>query len=108
MSLSELAIRMQEWLTGDYTAVLFLRENAILGYALFRVDPEYVYLRQFYVEPEYRRQGIGRAAIEHITHTHWQDCPRVRLEVLVHNRQAIAFWHSLGFTDYSIAMERAT
>ena len=31
---------------------------------------------------------------------------RVRIEVLVSNLEAIGFWRSLGFADYSMTMER--
>ena len=31
---------------------------------------------------------------------------RIRIEVLVSNLEAIGFWRSLGFADYSITMER--
>ncbi|MEX0978280.1 MAG: GNAT family N-acetyltransferase, partial [Pirellulales bacterium] len=77
-----------------------------VGYALFRSEPEYVYLRQFFVEPARRREGIGRAAIEHLAKHFWQDYPRARLEVLTGNSAAIEFWRAVGFIDYCLTMER--
>jgi GNAT superfamily N-acetyltransferase len=62
--------------------VLFEEAGQPAGYALYRRDPEYVYLRQFYVCPDRRRQGIGRAAIAWLRQHAW-DGRRVRVEVLV-------------------------
>jgi ribosomal protein S18 acetylase RimI-like enzyme len=67
-----------------------------------------VYLRQFYVPLELRRQGIGRAAIEHLRAHYWQDRPRIRLDVLCGNATGIAFWRAVGFEDYCLTLERPT
>jgi GNAT superfamily N-acetyltransferase len=107
MTIDELTLRMRNWLAGEYQAVLFETEGKPAGYALFRLEPEHVYLRQFFVEPEMRRQGIGRAAIEHLRIHFWQVRPRLRLDVLTGNVQAIAFWRSVGFEDYCLTLERA-
>lgn len=64
-----------------------------------------VYVRQFFVSPEYRRQRIGRRAIEWLFAHAWRDSPRVRLEVLVNNTPGIAFWKAVGFADYALTME---
>ena len=105
MTLLELQDRMTRWLQGEYHAVLFELDGQPVGYALFRQDPEYVYLRQFFVKPEFRRQGIGRATIEWLHQNVWGNAPRIRLEVLVGNHGGIAFWRSVGFRDYCITME---
>jgi GNAT superfamily N-acetyltransferase len=104
MTLAELTTRMAGWLDGEYRAVLFEESEATAGYALYRRDPEYVYLRQFYVVPELRRRGIGRAAIAWLRENAWR-CERVRLEVLVGNAPGIAFWRALGFKDYCLTLE---
>lgn len=105
MTVKELAERMADWLAGEYAAVLFEEEGWIVGYALWRRDPEYVYLRQFYVRPERRRQGVGRAAIEWLWRHAWNRS-RVRVEVLVGNPAGLAFWRSVGFADYCLTLER--
>src|SRR5690349_15604870 len=79
MTVPELAARMAGWLAAKYEAVLFEDDASVVGYALFRREPEHLYLRQFYVEPQHRRQGIGRAAIAHLLKHHWQDCARIRV-----------------------------
>jgi GNAT superfamily N-acetyltransferase len=106
MSVDELKRRMQAWLEGEYQAVLFEDGEGIAGYALFKRAPEWIYLRQLFVEPSRRREGIGTAAIEWLLANAWSQVPRVRLEVLVGNRAGIKFWRSLGFADYCITMER--
>jgi ribosomal protein S18 acetylase RimI-like enzyme len=105
MSQSELEVRMTEWLTGEYEAILFEEHEQTVGYALFRREPEYVYLRQFFVRPECRRRGLGRAAMAWLYQHAWGGA-RVRVEVLVGNAVAISFWRSVGFQDYCLTLER--
>src|SRR6185295_5473286 len=85
MSVAELESRMRDWLVGEYRAVLFERNGSPAGYALFRDEPEFVYLRQFYVRPEFRRQGVGREAMSWLLANVWKNAKRVRLEVLIGN-----------------------
>jgi GNAT superfamily N-acetyltransferase len=106
MTEPQLEARMRGWLAGDYQAVIFADEQGPAGYALFRRDCEGAYLRQFYVQPERRRQGVGRAAIRWLFDEVWKDDSRVRLEVLVGNHTGIAFWRAVGFADYCLTMER--
>ena len=105
MSLAELEERMQGWLRGEYAAVLFRNESEPIGYALYRREAEHIYLRQFFVRPEYRRQGVGRAALEWLRANAWPGTARIRLDVLVGNERGIAFWRSVGFRDYCLTME---
>jgi GNAT superfamily N-acetyltransferase len=109
MQLPELEVRTAKWLTtGGYESVMFECEGRPAGYALFRCesDPEQVYLKQFFVCRDCRRQGVGRQAIEWLTQHAWQERPTVYLDVLVNNERGIAFWRALGFRDYAITMER--
>src|SRR5258708_6745048 len=100
MSQAELADRMSAWLAGEYRAMLFGdRAGRSFGYALFRGEPEYVYLRQFFVRPQFRRLGLGRAAIAWLHQNTWNR-GRVRVEVLSANVGGIAFWRNAGFSDY--------
>jgi GNAT superfamily N-acetyltransferase len=108
MERPELEVRMAGWLdTGGYEAVIFERDGRPAGYALFRreSDPEHVYLKQFFVCRDCRRQGIGRQAIEWLSRHAWQDVPAVYLDVLVGNDRGVAFWQAVGFCDYCITME---
>ena len=108
MELPELEERMGRWLaSGGYEAVLVEGENRPVGYALFRreSDPEHVYLKQFFVCRDCRRQGIGRQAIEWLRAHVWHDSPAIYLDALVNNDRGIAFWRAVGFRDYCITME---
>lgn len=107
MSASELEQRMFGWLGREYQAVLFEDEAGAAGYALYKNEAEWVYLRQFFVRPERRRQGLGRAAMKWLLENVWRESPRIRLDVLVGNENGIQFWRSLGFEDYCLTMERA-
>jgi GNAT superfamily N-acetyltransferase len=101
----ELTERMRQWLSEDYKAVVFEEENVLLGYALFRFEPEVVYLRQLFVLPQYRRKGIGRTALDWLKKNAWQDKSRIRIDVLMGNEHAHKFWRSIGFEDYATIME---
>ena len=105
MTLVELEERMAEWLTGEYRGVLFADGERVVGYALFRFDPDFVYLRQFFVCPEDRRRGIGRSAITWLREHAWRGTARVRLDVLVGNPIGAAFWRAVGFREYCITLE---
>jgi acyl carrier protein len=107
MTMAELEERMADWLQGEYRAVLIEQGSEVLGYALFRDEPEFVYLRQLFVVPQRRRHGIAREALRWLWHYAWQDARRVRVEVLVGNQAGRAFWQSVGFDDYCITMEAA-
>jgi hypothetical protein len=46
-NLAELEMRMRSILAGNYTATLFESPSLVMAYALWREEPEWVYLRQF-------------------------------------------------------------
>lgn len=106
MSVAELEMRIRAWLECEYQAVLFDDEQGTAGYALFKREPEWIYLRQFFVQPERRRRGIGRTAMAWLLENVWKDAHRIRLDVLVGNSDGIEFWRSLGFADYCLTMEK--
>lgn len=105
MNVAQLTDRMRSWLNADYTAALFETQQSPLGYALFRREPDHVYLRQFFVRSEFRRQGIGRDAIRWLWSNAWTDTTRLRIDVLVGNASGREFWTSVGFHEYCITME---
>ncbi len=105
MDIHQLAARMTGWLRDEYQAVLFEEGRSTVGYALFRLEPEYVYLRQLFVAPERRRQGIASSALSWLWENVWQPASRLRIDVLVGNAEGQAFWRSAGFTEYCITME---
>lgn len=105
MTLPELAQRMKAWLGGDYQAVLIESDSRVVGYALFRYEQDYVYVRQFFVTPDSRRQSVGRNALAWLWTNLWKDAARVRLDVLLGNEEGLAFWRTVGFQGYCLTME---
>lgn len=105
MTRGQLKDRMGSWLQTDYSAVIFESNARVAGYALYRTEADHTYLRQFFVEPAFRRRGIGCEALSWLRSNVWADSTRLRIDVLVGNVEAIAFWRAVGFHDYCITME---
>ena len=105
MSIEQLTERMAGWLAGEYQGRIFSLAGEVIGYALFRHETEHVYIRQFFVAPQHRRRGLGRAAIEWLRCHDWAGAGRLRLDVLTGNAAAIAFWRAVGFSEYCLTME---
>ena len=107
MTIEQLAERMNKWIEGEYTAVLF-EIGEVVAYALYRNAEDSIYLRQFFVYREHRRQGLGRRAMQLLFREIWPKGKRITVEVLTGNASAIQFWRSVGFVDYSLALEKNT
>jgi GNAT superfamily N-acetyltransferase len=105
MTVQELADRMDGWLAGEYRAVLFEHRGESVAYALFKENDGEIYCRQFFVVRNRRRQGLGRAALSMLRSRIWSKRKRLVVEVLAQNVAAVSFWRSLGFRDYSLALE---
>ena len=111
MTLEQLEDRMKGWLArGDYAIELILNPQP-LGYLVYRNNPDnyfpqqrQVFLRQFFIERAFRRQGLGRAAVELWLATRVPAGSRVLLEVLASNHAGLAFWQSVGFDEFSLTM----
>lgn len=105
MTVAELEQRMKGWLASEYAAALFENDGEVVGYALYREQPEEIYLRQLFVVRHRRRQGIGREAMEILRTQIWPKQKRLTVGVLVRNTAAIAFWRAVGYRDYSLTLE---
>jgi GNAT superfamily N-acetyltransferase len=86
-----------------YAEVLLAEMDAAVGFALFFhnystfLGKPGIYLEDLYVTPGARGHGVGRALIEHVAQVAAQrDCGRLEWAVLDWNRNAIAFYRSLG------------
>jgi predicted acetyltransferase len=71
MTVPELEQRMKDWLAKEYTAILFEVDDSVIAYALYREQPEEIYLRQLFVIRLQRRKGIGRQAMEILRSKIW-------------------------------------
>lgn len=105
MTLPELEQRMLDFLQNEYDAVIASLGQNDIGYALYKQDPEWLYLRQIFVIKPMRRKGIGRKFIEWLRNNPWKECKRIRTDVLVDNVAGIYFWKAVGFKEYCVTME---
>ncbi|MBN1290391.1 MAG: GNAT family N-acetyltransferase [Candidatus Latescibacteria bacterium] len=100
--------RMELFLNGEYEAIIFEQDKKVLGYALYRNHPEQsdtIYLRQIFINRNYRRQGFGHKAIKIMMNEVWPKDKRLTVEVLSGNDAAISFYKSVGFQDYCLELE---
>ena len=105
MDVAQLRERMRGWLAGEYRAVMFTVDAVPVAYALHRESEDEVYLRQFFVDREHRRQGLGREAIRLLQTELWPADKRWTVEVLTANAPAVAFWRAVGYADYCLTLE---
>src|SRR5436190_4805970 len=90
----ELEQRMSGWISGEYRAVIYEDGGEVVAYALFREQPEEIYLRQLFVVRDRRSQGIGGRAFEILRSQVWPKTKRLTVEVLIANKRALSFWKS--------------
>jgi ribosomal protein S18 acetylase RimI-like enzyme len=107
MTVPELVQRMRDWLAGEYVAILFEEGGEVVAYALYREQPEEIYLRQLFVVRQRRREGLGKKAMYLLRTEIWPKTKRLTVEVLVANTAAVAFWRAVGYRDHSLALEIA-
>src|SRR5882724_10240086 len=100
MTVPELEKRMKGWLAAEYASVIFEEKGEVVAYALYREEPDELYLRQLFVARNRRRRGIGRAALEILRSQIWPKYKRLTVSVLVQNTAAVAFWRAVGYQDY--------
>jgi predicted acetyltransferase len=105
MTIPELEQRMRDWLTGEYASVLFEKGGEVVAYALYREEPDEIYLRQLFVVRHHRREGLGKQAMSLLRSEIWPKTKRLTVEVLIANTAAVAFWRSVGYRDYSLKLE---
>jgi len=99
MNISELKSRMKGFLQTEYSAYFFLEEDAIVGYALVNMECTPIYLRQFLIDRQYRRNHVGKKAISLLLEELKTDT--LDIEVLSWNEPGIRFWTSCGFVERS-------
>jgi len=64
-----------------------------------------VYVRHFFILPEFRSQGLGKAAFNLLTNDVLPQGTYITLEALIANPAGRAFWKALGFEEYSVRYE---
>jgi ribosomal protein S18 acetylase RimI-like enzyme len=105
MNIEQLAARMSGWLQAEYHGYLAKMDDRIAAYCLYRDDGQYYYLRQLYVDRSFRRQSIATQLLDWMFANIWTN-KKVRLDVLAHNQNAIAFYKQYGFKTHVLGMEK--
>ena len=105
MNIAELTERMKAWLATDYICYVAKQNEGIVAYCLYRDDGEHYYMRQLYVDRAHRRKGIATQLLDWLYENVWTD-KKVRLDVLAHNEDAVAFYKNYGFRIGVFRMER--
>lgn len=108
--LAEAALRQRlaDWLSeGTYQGVVAERDGHPLGYALYCLEDDHIFLRHLYVVPAARRQGLGRAFYGHLRDRLWPADRPVQLNVLASNARGQAFWRALGFEAFSLTLRQS-
>lgn len=107
------AARRLAALQGIEMVLLALRDGAAVGLCSLRVVPflsadhPYAEVTELYVAPEHRRQGIARRLMrEAEALARAQGAPSVYLLTGFQNETAQAFYRSIGYGDYALAMRR--
>ena len=105
----------ERWQSHEKTTAALLRDAMILvavmdhqiqGYICGYWDartPEYGYLDDLYVRPESRRQGIGRALLQHMEKA-LKGCRRLRILIPPRDQTAARFLEKNGYDMSYVAM----
>jgi len=105
MAEEQLAERMAGWIATNYSAYILRADGEKVGYCVSRYDGEAIYIRQLYIDRDYRRRGYGEYLVNWLHRHVWQS-RKLRLEVLAWNERGRQFWKNIGFHEYCIVMER--
>ena len=105
MNIIQLTERMNEWLATDYICYTVKKNGHIVAYCLYRDDGGHYYMRQLYVDRLHRRKGIATQLLDWLYENVWTD-KKVRLDVLAHNEDAVAFYKRYGFRIGVFRMEK--
>jgi ribosomal protein S18 acetylase RimI-like enzyme len=94
-------------LDGPSSAVLAALDEAgeLLGTAMVGHDGHRGWVYYLAVDPDARRQGLGRELMRACEH--WlraRDVPKLQLMVRSGNRGAVAFYQRLGYTDADVVV----
>ena len=99
MSVPELEKRMDSFLNTEYDAYFFEEDKLIVGYALVKKSCSPLYLRQFFIGREYRKNHYGTKAFHALLE--YLNVDSIDIEVLSGNKPGNLFWESLGFKEVS-------
>jgi ribosomal protein S18 acetylase RimI-like enzyme len=86
------------WIEPERLPFLIEDGSDVVGLCLVRVRDDGWSIAEFYVIPDRRRRGVGRAAVEAVALLA-RNAGAAQLEAKVHpdNQEALPFWLSVGF-----------
>ena len=112
MSVADAESRLRAWLLEDkFDGAIFEVDGEEVGYILYErreASPEErdskpaIYVRQFYIARDHRRQGIGSLAFRRFKAKHGMGEVRLVLDVKATNPLGQRFWEQLGFVPQHI------
>ena len=78
--------------------VVATNDGAVIGYVGAQIVPDEADMMNLAVDTQYRRQGIGRALVEHLIASLQERMVRsLTLEVRVSNAPAVSLYEDMGF-----------
>lgn len=98
---------MREQLGQGYEYYVIRKENQRVGYLSFVKRADALFLSKIYVLKSFRRQGIGRAAMDFVEKSAIErNCSKVSLTVNKNNRNSIKAYEKAGYRNIeSIVMD---
>lgn len=108
MTLDALEVRMREFLAAEYQAVLFVYHEKVVGYALFKLEPKFAFIRHIYVDTSAGKKVRVDTAFQSLRKGELQAYASIRLDVPEGNKESLQLWESMGFQPRSVRLELET
>lgn len=104
LPIENLIKRMKTFLRTEYDAFWVVYNNSKVGYILIKRTSNPIYIRQFYIIPEFQRKGLGSETIRQIKKQY--NVSILDVEVMIWNEVGFNFWKKIGFKPrcYSMRM----
>lgn len=107
---------VEGWVTGaqptwvaeaDGQVVAFIVTKRAAAHVVLEL-PETLVITDAYVLDEYRRRGIARGLFETVRdHAETEGVTALEVGTLANDNRAVAFWRSVGFGDWRVALARS-
>lgn len=112
MTEDQLKERMAGWLLGEWEIEIVTSETDVVGYAVYQYrkdefypEKKHIYVRQFFIEREFRGKGYGTEALRCLIEQSFPIGVEITIEVLESNPRGHNFWSKFGFTPYCTTMK---
>lgn len=86
---------LKEWKSSEWRVLL--KDEMIIGYLVWMMNEDHLYLKNIAFIPEYRRQGLGKQAMSYISKEARKHNYPVWLSTFRTNQEVIKFYEKLGF-----------